>query len=137
MTVDDDNDSPQTNLWYSTGGQNYSDDLALGYDVCAYYIGNLPLSTVELGQDDPGDCSTTFSDHCRTAILDRAAESAYKWVSYASQPPYSNLSTGVLSTICSYIIGDFGDNGFTYPKECSQDTWGPDVLPSGVFRGTD
>jgi hypothetical protein len=34
-------------LWYSTAGQNYSNDLQLNYDVCAYTISLLPriLST--------------------------------------------------------------------------------------------
>jgi hypothetical protein len=62
-----------------------------------------------------------FSSQCRTAILDRTAQSALKWVSYASPPPYSNLSAGVLPTLCNYILRDIGENGYQFPKECSQE----------------
>jgi hypothetical protein len=53
LTVDEYSDDLRTSLWYSTAGQNYSNDLALGYDVCAYSITDVSLNTVELGQDDP------------------------------------------------------------------------------------
>ena len=123
FTVSQQDDELEQIIWSSTGGQNYSNDLALGYDVCAYDIGSgLPLNTIELGQDDPGDCSIMLSPQCRAAILDRTAQSALKWVSYASPPPYSNLSAGVLPTLCEYILKDVGENGYQFPKECSQES---------------
>jgi len=125
LTVDVRNSSTHSSIWYDTAGQNYSDDLSINYDACAYIItGGLPINTLELGQDDPGDCSSMFSDACRSAILDRAAASAHNWVSYASPPPYSNLSAGVLPSICSYIFGDLGDDdatNFVYPQACAQE----------------
>lgn len=121
ITVNQRDKELEQGIWYSTGGQNYSNDLAIGYDVCTYSISNLPLNTIELGQDDPGDCSIIFSSQCREAILDGTSQSAYKWISYASPPPYSNLSAGVLPTIFTYILTDIGEDGYTFPKECSQE----------------
>ena len=100
LTVDVANDSTvQSTLWYDTAGQNYSDDVGIGYDACAFVIYSLPQNTIRLGQNDPGDCSGMLSDPCRKTILSRASESAQKWTSYASPPPYSNLSAGVLPTL--------------------------------------
>lgn len=69
MTVDQYQDTTQKTLWFDTAGQNYSDDLALEYDVCAFILTNLPENTVEPGQDDSGDCSSMLSSPCRDDIL--------------------------------------------------------------------
>ena len=113
--------SGEKSWWYDTAGQNYSVDLGIGYDVCAYLMTGLPLNTVKLGQNDPGDCSSTLSPKYRDEILTRAALSASKWSEYASPPPYSNLSAGVLPSICSYILSDLEEDGLLYPKECAKE----------------
>lgn len=121
-TVNVQNNTVQAAVWYDTAGQNYSDDLSLGYDVCSILItGGLPINTIELGQNDPGDCSAMLSNDCRTALLEKTAASAHKWVTYASPPPYSNLSAGVLPTICGYILADLAQGNYQYPAECAQE----------------
>ena len=114
-------DGGQRTWWYDTAGQNYSNDLYIGYDVCAYIVYRLPLNTVELGQDDPGDCSTVLSQDCIDELTTRAALSANMWTTYSSPPPYQNLTAGVLPTICNNIFGDFGDDGWSFPKQCAKE----------------
>ncbi len=121
LTVDVAQNTTQTTLWYDTAGQNYSNDLGIGYDACAFVVSSLPQNTIRLGQDDPGDCSSMFSQPCRDAILTRAASSAQQWTTYSSPPPYNNLTAGVLPTLCGYIYADLGDDGKAYPKECAQE----------------
>jgi len=122
MTVDRGDSVWDTSFWYDTAGQNYSNDLSINYDACAFIITHLPINTVELGQDDPGDCSSTLSQGCRAALMDRIASSAEMWTTYSSPPPYSNLSAGVLPTLCSYILGGLSDgNDHRYPIECANE----------------
>ena len=129
ITVDVQNGTTQTSIWYDTAGQDYSDDLSINYDVCAYAIGGLPINTLELGQDDNGDCSTMFSQECITTLRNRAASSAHQWVSYSSPPPYQNLTVGVLPYICSYILRDLADPGSNYPyPEACRKPFGEDEL---------
>ena len=123
-TVNATGDTFIQDFWYSPNGQNYSNDLAIGYDACAYImVGGIPINTIELGQNDPGNCSSMLSWDCRNALMTRAAASALQWTTYSSPPPYSNLSAGVLPTICDKILEDLtDDNGkYNYPKECGQE----------------
>lgn len=107
LAVDQSNDTTWTSIWYNTHGQNYSDDLALNYDVCAFVISGLPANTVRLGQNDPGDCSSTLSPACINALVTESANTALMLSTYAS-PSYgsiqSNLSAGVLPYICSQVL---------------------------------
>jgi hypothetical protein len=105
----------QREFWYDTAGQNYADDVGLDMDVCAFPNFYLPLNADRLGQDDPGNCSTVFSQRCIDAVTSMASQSALKWVTYSSPPPYENLTAGVLPSICSYIINDLKE---TIKKEC-------------------
>lgn len=75
----------------------------------------MPLNAHRLGQDDPGDCSTVFSQRCIDSVTTMASESALKWSTYSSPPPYENLTAGVLPSICEYISKDLKD---TIKKEC-------------------
>lgn len=117
-----DTEQIQTNIWYDTAGQNYSDDIGINYDVCAYALSRFPRDTVQLAQDDDsGSCGGVFTPQCIHALTERAAESAHKWVSYSTPPPYQNLTAGVLPSICSYNANDLHDDGMNYPKECKQE----------------
>jgi hypothetical protein len=120
-TVNERSGRVESTIWYDTAGQNYSDDMSLEYDVCAFILSDLPKNTIRLGQDDPGDCSSVLSSSCREEILDRMSASALKWTTYWSPSPYSNLSAGVLPAICSYILSDLGEDGKTYPRQCAQE----------------
>ena len=68
LTVSSANGSTEKQIWYDTAGQNYSNDLALEYDVCTFFVTGLTQNTLELGQDDPGDCTSTFSTDCSNAL---------------------------------------------------------------------
>lgn len=76
ISVSASNSTVQTSLWYDTAGQNYSDDAALKYDVCSIIITSLPLNTVELGQNDPGNCSSIMSKGEHASYLYRGSPSA-------------------------------------------------------------
>jgi len=102
-------------FWYDTAGVNYADDVGMDTDVCAFPNFYLPLNAHRLGRDDPGNCSTIFSQRCIDAVTSMAAESALKWTTYSSPPPYENLTAGVLPSICTYISNDLRE---TIKKEC-------------------
>ena len=102
-------------FWYDTAGVNYADDVGIDTDVCAFPNFYLPLNAHRLGQDDPGNCSTVFSQRYIDAVTSMAAESALKWTTYSSPPPYENLTAGVLPSICNYISKDLQE---TIKKEC-------------------
>jgi hypothetical protein len=102
-------------FWYDTAGQNYGDDVGIDTDVCAIPNFHLPLNAHRLGQDDPGNCSTVFSQHCIDSVTSMASESALKWTTYSSPPPYENLTAGVLPSICTYIANDLQE---TIKREC-------------------
>ena len=121
FTVSSADGSTEKTLWYDTAGQNYSNDLALEYDVCTFVVSGLTKNTLELGQDDPGDCTSTFSTDCSNAILIRLADSAHKWTQYFSPPPFSNLSAGVLPSICNYIALDRTEDGKAFPRACAKE----------------
>lgn len=93
-------------LWYDTAGQDYADDLAINYDVCAFTMSRLPINTLRLGQRDSGNCSSMFTERCINNLTYVASTSAHKWISYSSPPPYENLTAGVLPSICNYIYQD-------------------------------
>lgn len=88
VTVAQWNNTTQRTTWYNTAARNYSNDLHLGFDACAYSIAGLPLNTIELGQDDPGDCSSVLSQSCRDAIVEST----------------SNIATGLTYTGESFLI---------------------------------
>ena len=102
-------------FWYDTAGVDYADDVGIGTDVCAIANFDLPLNAHRLGQNDPGDCSTVFSQRCIESVTSIASESALKWIDHSSPPPYENLTSGVLPTICDYISADLQD---TIKKDC-------------------
>lgn len=103
--------------WYDTAGRNYADDVGINTDVCAFPNFKLPLNANRLGQHDPGDCSTLFSQRCVERVTSMASESALKWITYTSPPPYQNLTAGVLPSLCKYIMNDLQQ---TIKDECGQ-----------------
>jgi hypothetical protein len=102
-------------FWYDTAGVNYADDVGTDTDVCAFPNFYMPLNAHRLGRDDPGDCSTVLTQRCIDKVTDMASESALKWTSYSTPPPYENLTAGVLPSICERIADDLKD---TIKKEC-------------------
>jgi hypothetical protein len=57
---------PSLNLYY---GEN-------AFSACAYTFWDLPINTIERGQDDDGSCYQTFSEACVTALTDQVANFA-------------------------------------------------------------
>lgn len=108
-------------FWYDTAGVNYADNVGIATDVCAFPNFDMPLNAHRLGQDDPGNCSTVLSQRCIDAVTSVAAESALKWTTYSSPPPYENLTAEALPSICTYIARDLQE---TIKKEC-----GPQMQP--------
>ena len=76
VTVAQGNNVTQRTIWYDTAGRNYSNDLQIGFDACVSAVYGLPINTIELGQDDPGDCSTVLSQSCREAVTSEIANIA-------------------------------------------------------------
>lgn len=107
--------SSSVGLWYNTGGANYSDDLALTYDVCA--IGGMPLNdnAVARGQTDNGTCLSALDQPCVSAIK-TAVQKYSVWLTTPSPGPNSNLTSTSLPTVCTDIANMLRDN---FPKECS------------------
>lgn len=83
-------------FWYDTAGVNYADNVGIATDVCAFPNFDMPLNAHHLGQDDPGNCSTVLSQRCIDSVTSVAAESALKWTTYSSPPPYQNLTAEAL-----------------------------------------
>ena len=113
-----------TSLWI---GQPPGIDLydgANGFSACAFQFGNLPLNTIERGQDDDGSCYQTFSPACVTALTDQVARFAQWQTSSYTGGPYSNLTPPILGYVCGNIqaaIGSYSGNGpveHAFPAEC-------------------
>jgi hypothetical protein len=117
-------------LWYDTEGYDYADDVGIGIDVCALANFNLPLNAHLLGRNDSGDCSTVFSPRCIESLTSAASDSALKWTTYSSPPPYQNLTAGVLPSICGYIFDDLQE---TIEKECGSQIQGRNTGILGNF----
>jgi hypothetical protein len=116
---------------YATGGANYSDDLALGYDVCAFTFPTYYLNTLYRAQSDSGNCFTAFDRDCVSALESAASSYADGLVLNATPPPNSNLSAGALSRVC-YDIGQSLEQNF--PSECQKYMNNSVALSVGGFR---
>lgn len=113
-------------FWYDTAGKDYADDLGIKMDVCAFPNFYMPINAHRLGQHDPGNCSTVFTQRCIDSVKSMASESALKWITYSTPPPYENLTAGVLPSICNYIMQDLQE---TIKKDC-----GPQMQSGGISR---
>ena len=57
-------------FWYNTGGIDYWNDEKTLFDACAFvFLGPFPTNTIDLSQDDPGDCSNMLTSYCRSALI--------------------------------------------------------------------
>ena len=133
LTVDEGTQTGYNNVSFSTLdtslwiGQPPIIDLydgSNGFSGCAFAFGNLPLNTIERGQDDDGSCHQTFSEACVTALTNQVAEYAQWQVNTATGGPYSNLTPPILGYVCGNIqaaIGEYSGNGpvqSAFPAEC-------------------
>lgn len=124
--------------WYSTHGLNYSDDFKIDFDVCTLIIGGMTQVAQIRGQNDNGNClttsaymlkfnvgivrntltwrSTAVDQSCVDALETQASNAANVLVEYKTGSPTTNLTKGVLPTVCQDIAQNIQNN---FPKECN------------------
>lgn len=76
-------DTASSALWFDTAGLNFSNDVSLEMDACAWMLSPVTENMVRLAQNDPGDCSAVVSDPCRKAMSDQM---------YALSPTHSEAT---------------------------------------------
>lgn len=119
------------NSRYATGGANYSDDLSLGYDVCAFTFLTYSDNTLLRAQADTGNCLATFDSECVSDLESAASGYADGLISNATPSPNSNLTAGSLPTVC-YEIAQSIENNF--PSSCGKFMNSSETLTVGGFR---
>ena len=93
-------------LWYNTGGQDYSDSLSLGYDVCAIDFGLGALNNTKLrSQYDDGSCLATFDARCIKDFQQQAEEAATQLVGSPTFLSDGNLTANSIVNVCDEIGG--------------------------------
>lgn len=127
----DQSNSIQWSIWYATGGANYSDDYALGYDICAFTFPTYSTNTLWRGQSDTGDCFATFDADCVRALESAASGYANEMIANATPNPNSNLTADNLGRVC-YDLGQTLENNF--PSECQKYMNDSLALSAGGFR---
>ncbi|GAB7329755.1 hypothetical protein MBLNU13_g01480t2 [Cladosporium sp. NU13] len=100
------NTTVQTMLWYNTGGQDYSDSLNFGYDVCAIDFGLGALNNTKLrSQYDDGSRLATFDASCIKDFRQQAEEAATQLVGSTTFLSDGNLTANSIVDICDEIGG--------------------------------
>jgi hypothetical protein len=115
-----------TSIWIGQPPSINLYDGSNGLNGCAYIFGDLPINTIERGQDDDGSCHQTFSEACVTALTNQVAIAlAAQW--QTSSPTgglNSNPTQSVLASVCSDIglaMGTYARNvpfPRHFPAEC-------------------
>ena len=116
---------------YATGGANYSDDYALGYDVCAFTFPSYSTNTLWRAQSDTGNCYATFDEECVSALESAASGYANDLINNATPSPNSNLTASHLPRVC-YDIAQALEQSF--PSECQKFMNDSLTLTAGGFR---
>lgn len=95
----------QLAYWLDTGGQNYSDSLGLGYDVCAMTFEPLGVlnNTDARSQHDNGSCLTTFDESCVAALRQQSEDLAFQLTGFPTPLPDSNLTSDSLPNVCNTL----------------------------------
>jgi hypothetical protein len=104
-------------LWFDTHGANYTNNFALGWDACYFWMLPFLPNTFFRGQNDPGDCSSTLDASC-IADLKKATESASHELLFIlpNSGPYSNLNATSLPGVCNQIASIVNMN---FPSSCA------------------
>lgn len=110
------NATTKLEIWYDSGGANYSDDLALGYDVCSIILPDITNNTLLRGQSDNGTCLSTFDASCVQALQAITEQLANTLVQNPTPLPHSNLTAASLPNVCDDITTSLMAG---FPRECS------------------
>ena len=113
-----------TSIWIGQPPSINLYDGSNAFSACAISFGDLPINTIERGQDDDGSCYQTFSKPCVAALTNQLANFAQWQTSGYTGGPYSNLTPPILGYVCGNIqaaVGVYSDNGPVgnlFPAEC-------------------
>lgn len=104
-------------FWYNTGGENYSDSLSLGYDVCAIYFEPYGIynNTDMRAYGNYGSCLVAFDEDCVGTIKQQSEDFAMQLVGNPTPLPDSNLTAGSLPTVCNDLATMMTS---ALPKQC-------------------
>jgi hypothetical protein len=94
-------------LWYNTGGLEYSDDLKIGFDVCAMQIGDgnsMLWNTYLRSQHDNGSCLATLDASCIEAVQRQSEEAAMQLVFSRTFLSDGNLTANSIVGVCDEIV---------------------------------
>jgi hypothetical protein len=107
----------ELSLWFDTHGANYTNNFALGWDACYFWMLPFLPNTFFRGQNDPGDCSSTLDTSC-IADLKNATESASHELLFIlpNSGPYSSLNATSLPGVCNQIASMVNVN---FPSSCA------------------
>lgn len=89
--------------WYNTGGQDYSNSLALGYDVCAILFGGVRNNTHLRAQYDDGSCLAALDANCINALQQQAEALAMQSVGMITPLSNDNLTADSLPAVCASV----------------------------------
>lgn len=108
-----DDSSVETSVWYDPGNAPYDNNTLLGYDLCAFFISNLPANSNRFAQSGSGgQCGALLPQSCQNTLLARAEAEAKRQTG-----DVENIDPS-LPNICSSIAASFGDGDSTWPNEC-------------------
>ena len=100
----------ELSLWFSPGGQNYTDDFSLGYDACYLWPSQLTIESYIRGQSDNGSCLQTMNEECVNDMI--TATNLYS-TRLTGSPV--NLTANSLPSVCSQLASDLTTN---FPASC-------------------
>jgi hypothetical protein len=119
----------ELSLWFNTNGANYSDNYALGWDTCYFWISPFSLNTFYRGQKDNGQCKETLDATCINDLKTAAQTQASLLVKNPTPGPNSNLTRNSLPGVCSMIAVAVTQN---FPPSCARFMGGPGALYGGA-----
>nr|POE89858.1 hypothetical protein CFP56_20327 [Quercus suber] len=125
--------SSTLSAWYNTNGADYSDDIDLGYDVCAIAIAPLNYNAMLRGQHDNGSCLLTMDQNCVDALKSLTSQHA-DWLAAGNTGPQLNLTNTSLPGICNDLGAMLTAN---FPTECSYFFDEPQILDGALTTWND
>jgi hypothetical protein len=107
----------ELSLWFNTNGGNYSDNYALGWDACYFWLAPFTLNTFYRGQNDRGGCVQTLDEDCVNDLKNAGSAQARMLTSNPTPGPNSNLTEDSLPGVCEMIAAGVTQN---FPASCKK-----------------